>query len=619
MQLPSRILSDIVTHMKYAKFLPALQRRESWEELCWRNADMHIKKYPQLEDEIRAAYKDYVIPKKVLTSMRSMQFAGRPIELAPNRLYNCCAAPVDDPAVFSEFMFLLLGGSGVGFSVQRQHVEKLPPIKKPTSKRTRRYLVSDDIEGWADAVKILMNTYFKGTSRIRFDLSGIRKKGSRLVTSGGKAPGPQPLRECLVRIEGLLSQKEDGDQLTPIECHDIVCFIADAVLAGGIRRAALISLFSLDDEEMLAAKSGNWWETHPWRARANNSAVVLRHKVTEEVFMNLWDRAKESRAGEPAIYLTNDANWLTNPCCEIALRPCQFCNLTEINASDLTSQEEYNNRARVAAFLGTLQAGYTDFHYLRPIWQKNTEKDALLGVSMTGIASGGVMNLNQEEATLVTIEENKRVAALIGVNEAARITCVKPAGTTSLVLGCSSGIHAWHNDYYLRRLRVKKDEPIYAYLAEAHPELVEDEFFSPHDTAVITVPQSAPKGATTRHEPALEFLERIKLVSENWVRPGHIDGQNTHNVSATVNLRDDEWDDAAKWMWENRDSYNGLSVFPYDGGTYKQTPFEDCDGVTFLELLACLKDVDLRNVHETEDNTDLSGEVACSGGQCEVF
>ena len=314
MDLEKSILSDITVHMKYAKYLDKEQRRENWEELVTRNMNMHIKKFPQLEEEIRENYK-MVFEKKVLPSMRSMQFGGKPIEVSPNRIFNCAYCPIDDPRVFGEIMFLLLGGTGVGFSVQEHHVSKLPEIRKPSENRARRFLIGDSIEGWADAVKALVQSYFKGTSKLRFDFSDIRPKGARLVTSGGKAPGPNPLRECLVKIEGMLDEKENGDQLTPIEVHDIVCYIADAVLAGGIRRAALISLFSANDEEMLGAKAGAWWELNPQRGRANNSVVLMRHKIDKQTFMNVWKRVEESRSGEPGFYLSNDKDWGCNPCC----------------------------------------------------------------------------------------------------------------------------------------------------------------------------------------------------------------------------------------------------------------------------------------------------------------
>ena len=617
MSLSNDILSEITVHMKYAKYVPEKNRRETWQELVSRNMEMHLKKFPELELQIRKSYK-LVYDKKVLPSMRSLQFGGKPIEVAPNRIFNCAFMPIDDWRSFGEAMFLLLGGTGVGYSVQKHHVEKLPEIRKPNMKRTRRFLVNDSIEGWADAVKSLVRSYFNGGSRLRFDYTDIRPKGAALVTSGGKAPGPQPLRECLVKLEGMLSEKENGDKLSPIEGHDMVCHIADAVLAGGIRRAALISLFSADDEEMIAAKSGNWWETNPQRGRANNSVVLLRHKIDKEYFMNLWERVKASGAGEPGFYFSNDKDWGTNPCCEIGLRPYQFCNLTEVNVSDVKDQKDYEDRVRAATFIGTLQASYTDFHYLRDVWRRTTERDALIGVSMTGIASGAVLNLDMKAAANVVKQENARVAELINIKPAARTTCVKPAGTTSLALGTSSGIHAWHNDYYIRRIRVGKNEPIYSYLVKNHPELIEDEYFSPHSTAVISIPQCAPDGAIMRTESALQLLKRVKQVTEEWVKPGFRKGQNTHNISATVSIKDAEWVDVGEWMWDNRNSYNGLSVLPYNGGTYTQAPFEDCSKETYEAMMNSLTNVDLTKVVEEEDNTDLKGEVACAGGACEV-
>ena len=617
MNVSNEILSDITVHMKYAKYIPELQRRETWEELVTRNKNMHQKKYPNLSNEIEEVYK-YVYDKKILPSMRSLQFGGKPIEISPNRIYNCAYLPIDDWRAFGEVMFLLLGGTGVGYSVQRHHAEQLPEIRKPNMDRERRFLIADSIEGWADAVKALMKSYYQGGSKIKFDFSDIRPKGARLVTSGGKAPGAQPLKECLIKIQGILDSKEDGEKLSPIEVHDVVCHIADAVLAGGIRRAALISLFSADDDEMIACKSGAWWELNPQRGRANNSAVLIRHKVTKEFFMDLWKRVELSGAGEPGIYLSNDKDWGTNPCCEIALRPYQFCNLCEVNVSDIESQEDLNNRVKAAAFIGTLQAGYTDFHYLRPVWRRTTEKDALIGVSMTGIGSGTVLGYNMKEAAKAVKEENARVASILGINSAARSTTVKPAGTTSLTLGTSSGIHAWHNDYYIRRIRVGKNEAIYSYLAIYHPELIEDEYFRPHDTAVISIPQKAPDGAILRTESPFQLLDRIKRITTEWVRPGHRTGNNTHNVSATVSLREHEWDAAGQWMWDNRDYYNGLSVLPYDGGTYKQAPFEDITEEQFHTMMKSLHNIDLSKVIELDDNTDLSGELACAGGACEI-
>ncbi len=618
MEISTQILSDITVYMKYAKYLPEENRRETWEELVTRNKNMHIKSYPELKDEIEEKYK-FVYDKKVLPSMRSMQFAGKPITISPNRIYNCAYLPIDSLDSFNETMFLLLGGTGVGFSVQKHHVEKLPVIQKPYPKRKKRFLIGDSIEGWADAVKVLMKSYMNGGgSRIEFDYSDIRPKGAQLVTSGGKAPGPQPLKECILKVKGILDMKENGTKLSTLEAHDIVCHIADAVLAGGIRRAALISLFSADDDEMISCKAGPWWELNAQRGRANNSACLMRHKITKEFFMEIWERVRLSGAGEPGIYFNNDKDWGTNPCCEIALRPYQFCNLCEVNASDIDSQEELNERVKAAAFIGTLQAGYTDFHYLRDIWRETTEKEALIGVSMTGIGSGRVLGYDMKQAANKVKRENSRIAKIIGVNKAARTTTVKPAGTTSLALGTSSGIHAWHNNYYIRRIRVGKNESIYQYLADNHPELIEDEYFRPHDTAVIQIPQKAPSGSILRTESPFALMERVKKVATEWVKSGHRKGSNTHNVSATISLKEKDWEYAGEWMWENRDAYNGLSVLPYDGGTYTQAPFEDISKEKYDRMMKSLTNIDLRNVIELKDDTNLSGELACAGGSCEV-
>jgi ribonucleoside-diphosphate reductase alpha chain len=642
--------------MKYSKYLPQLQRRETWYELVTRNKEMHKKKYPQITAEIEDAYQ-YVYDKKVLPSMRSLQFGGKPIEIAPNRIYNCGYLPIDDWRAFGETMFLLLGGTGVGYSVQKHHVEQLPEIRKPNPSRSRRFLIGDSIEGWADTIKTLMKSYFEGLSTPDFDYSDIRQKGAALITSGGKAPGPQPLKDCVHNIRKILDAKKDGDKLTPLEVHDIICFIADAVLTGGIRRAALISLFSFNDDEMLASKVGEWYVLNPQRGRANNSAVILRHKVTEEDFFDLWKKIEGSGTGEPGVYFSNDKDWGTNPCCEIALRPFQFCNLCEINASNIESQEDLEIRVKAAAFIGTLQAGYTNFHYLRDVWKRTTEKDALVGVGMTGIGSGVVLNYDLEAAARVVLKENARVAKLIGINKAARTTTVKPSGTSSLVLGTASGIHAWHNNYYIRRIRVGKNEAIYSYLSIFHPELVEDEYFKPKEQAVISLPVKAPEGSIFRFESPMQLLDRVKTFNTKWVKSGHRDGQNTHNVSVTVSIKKEaemvskldengeilldattghpilearrdangnvinkinQWPSVGKWMWDNRTTFNGISVLPYDGGNYIQAPFTDCTKETYEKMMETLKNIDLTKVIEITDNTNLSGEISCGGGACEI-
>ena len=618
------ILSDISHFMKYAKFIDSLNRRETFAETAERNMNMHIKSFPSLRREIESVYR-FVYDKKVLPSMRSMQFAGKSIELNNSRIFNCSFLPIDHIDSFSEIMFLLLSGCGVGFSVQKHHVECLPEIKGPrinpnTGKpRRRRYVIGDSIEGWADAVKVLVEAYFYGKSDPDFIFDNIRPKGARLITSGGKAPGPQPLKDCIHNVRKILDTKPVGSKLRSIEVHDIICYIADAVLAGGIRRAALISLFSFDDKEMLAAKFGHWWETNPQRARANNSAVALRHRIKKREFFDLWEKIKSAESGEPGIYFSNNQDWGANPCVEIGLRPFQFCNLTEINGSNIRTQKELNARCRAAAFIGTLQASYTQFHYLREIWQETTEKDALIGVSITGIASGCLDYLDLEEAARVVIDENRKIAELIGINPATRTTCVKPAGTTSCILGTSSGIHAWHNDFYIRRVRVGKNEPIYAYLVENHPELIEDDYFKPHIQAVISLPIRSPKNAILRTESAMDFLARVKRFNEKWVLAGHVSGQNAHNVSATVNIKPDEWQDVGDWMWKNKNSFNGLSVLPYSGGTYVQAPFEDCTESIYRKMYRKLTNINLTDISEEIDNTNIKESLACAGGACEII
>lgn len=734
-------LSDITVYTKYARYLEDKGRRETWEEIVERNMGMHIRKYPHLEHEIRDAY-EYVLDKRVFPSMRGLQYSGKPIEISPNRLYNCSTVAIDNPEAFSETMFLLLGGSGVGYSVQRHHVRQLPEIRIP--KKTRRYLIDDSIAGWADAVKVLFKAYMGDRkSRPIFDFSDIRPKGTPLKTSGGKAPGPAPLKECLFKVEQILQTKGEGSQLTPLECHDILCHIADAVLSGGLRRAAMIALFSLKDEEMLTCKSGKWYEENPQRGRANNSAVIIRHKAKKQDFMRLWEIVRASGSGEPGWCFSNDKEALTNPCipawakvltpkgirnlyevqvgdkiwsaegwttitnlwstgknvvreyttdygklyctgnhrvvsfgekveadkttfidlclpdgimdtvniweakdfseeetfditvdnkshtfwcngfnvsncAEISLYSMQFCNLCTVVTHDIEMQDELNRRVKVAAFIGTLQAGYTDFHYLREGWKAQTEKEALLGVGLSGIATGKVLGLDLTEAANIAVEENKRVAKLIGINSAARLLCNKPDGTVSLVAGCSSGVHAWHSSFYIRRMELLKDEPLAQYLIKYHPELVEEHIGNPKQIKAC-FPIKAPDTAITREsESALDLLERVKKLHIEWIQPGHITGDNTHNTSCTVTIKKDEWDEVGEWMWKNREHYASLSVLPYSDHTYSQPPFEEITEQRYNELMKHMSKIDLTKVKEFEDTTDRQGELACAGGACEI-
>ena len=616
MNVEQSILSDISVYLKYAKFRPELNRRETWSELVDRNKEMHLKKFPKLKNEIEEAYK-FVYDKKVLPSMRSMQFAGKPVDINNARIFNCSYLPINDIAAFSEIMFLLLSGCGVGYSVQTHHIEELPEVRKPL--KSKRYLVGDSIEGWADAVKVLVKAYLKGGPLPLFDFRDIRPKGAQLITVGGKAPGPEPLKIALVHVQSILDGKKDGEKLTSLECHDIICHLADAVLSGGIRRAALIALFNLNDDNMLTCKFGNWWENNPQRGRANNTAVLIRSKIEKEVFLELWKKIELSNSGEPGFIFSNDKDAGTNPCAEINLKPNQFCNLCEVNASTIESQEDLNDRVRAASFIGTLQASYTDFHYLRDVWKKTTEKEALLGIGMTGIASGEVLKYSLKEAAKIAVEENARIAEIININKSARVTCVKPSGTTSLVLGTSSGIHAWHDDFYLRRIRVGKNEALYTHLSIHHPELLEDDFFKPNIQAIVTIPQRAPEGSIVRpKETAIELLERIKKFNKEWIKPGHRKGNNMHNVSATVNIKQDEWSTVGEWLWDNKEYFTALSFLPEDLGTYTQAPFETITEEQFNERIGHLHSLNLSKVIEFSDETNLQDQAACVSGACEV-
>jgi hypothetical protein len=688
MDKASKILSDVTVFSRYAKFDEKLGRRENWVELVDRNKEMHIAKFPDLKDQIEEAYR-FVYDKKVLPSMRSMQFGGKAIEVNNSRIYNCSFQHIDSVHSFSETMFLLLAGCGVGYSVQKKHIEKLPPITKP-SKGEKKFLVGDSIEGWADAVKVLLKSYMQPNSpKVRFDYSSIRSKGTPIKTGGGKAPGPEPLKRALDNVRGILDSVENGEQLRSVQIHDILCHLADAVLAGGIRRSAMISLFDIDDDAMLTCKSnfkivsyepvvltkrdqyGNevklevrtvdeatnttykrlkivysdpaygvrtveadvgehdipffldsgivpWFYVQEQRGRANNSVVLVRHKMRKKAdFERILKITEESKAGEPGIFWTNNPDWGTNPCGEIGLRTNQFCNLCEINASDITDQADYEARVKAAAFIGTLQASYTDFHYLRDVWRKTTEKEALLGIGMTGIASGKVLQLDMAAAAEVATKENERMAKVLGINKAARVTTVKPSGTTSCVLGSSSGIHAWHNDFYLRRMRLLKTEAMYGYLKMFHPELLEDDAFNKNN-GILTLPQKAPEGAITRKETAIQQLERMKKVYLDWVQGGHKRGDNTHNVSITVSVRDGEWTEVTEWMWKNKDSYAAISLLPLSNHTYHQAPFEDIGEAEYKQRMEKLVDVDIDMIREDQDYTNLSGEAACVGGACIV-
>jgi hypothetical protein len=936
----NKLLSDLVSFRTYSKYIPHLQRREVLEETINRSMTMHLDKFPKLSKQIIKAFKK-VHDLELMPSMRALQFSGEPIVKNNTRIYNCSYTLPTTPRKFGEILFLLLSGTGVGYSVQKHHIKQLPRLKAPTQEG--RFVIQDSIQGWAQSVQVLMEAYFNGAIRPIFDFADISPKGTLLRTTGAKAPGPEPLKYMLGEVEKRLKQAI-GRQLESIEIHDIICIISDCVLAGGIRRSSLISFFDRDDSKMLKCKSGNWWEKHPYRARANNSAVLPRGEVTKSEFMALYAACKDSNAGEPGFFWTNDPyrdlggnpcfsyetlihtqngpeqigslvgkkglkikdmngnlvnavvwsngiknvitvklsngesitctpehrfltssgeesmakdlsrkrimpliefnktndefvklgfiqgdgctgrlnsnthigleinigskdldiaelfkipyeegkrayyvngyneilkdlgfdpaslvtrtfpktfdNWTDNQkksflrgmfsangsvisghriafkavsfdlisklsevltnfgydsyittnkskpvkfangtyvcresydlnissylsvikfakeigfvhlykteslidlikvkspmalsikdsgerevfdfnlngdchwgvigsgliahnCLEISLNPDQFCNLTIVNQTGITSKEDFMARIYSASLLGTLQASYTDFPYLSDSWRKQTEAEALLGISFTGIAdSNGLVTAEWlREGAKLALEVNAEFAKKIGINPAARVTAVKPEGTSSLVLGSSSGIHSRKSKYYLRRVQINKDDATYLYLLSTVPNLVDDAIGVPN-TAVITVPQESPDNCPTEDkETAMQLFNRVMMYQRNWIAPGHRSGLNKNNVSVTISPREDEWNELAEAMWEKRDLYTGISLFPYDNGTYQQAPFESCDKETFEKYYAQIKELDMTQVKEFENNVKFSELVSCAGGACEL-
>ena len=615
-----RFAADLITHTKYAAHLPELSRRETFKEIVERGMQMHMDRFPSLTDDIRAAFK-FVEDKKVLPSMRAMQFAGRAIETNNARIFNCSFVQMTSISSFKDTAFNLLSGSGVGYSVQRHHTDLLPLIRGVKTE-TRKYRISDSIEGWSDAIKYLIVSYAKGQERLLFDYSDIRPEGARLKTSGGRAPGHGKLKVALERIEGVLEQAV-GRKMRPIEVHDIQCHIADCVAAGGIRRSAMIALFDLNDREMILCKTGNWWERNAQRGRANNSATVHLDFTTKEEFFDLWDLIRASGSGEPGLFFTRTFEMGGNPCFEISLMPNQFCNLTTINMATVTNQKDFLERAHVASLIGTLQASYTDFHYLSQEWKLQTEREALIGVSQTGIAENFPMwlQLDLKAGANQVLNSNERYAKLIGINRAARTTTGKPEGTGSMVLDMvASGIHDAHDRYFLRNVRFNKNEPIAQYLLACKYPYIEDDSIN-SDNIVVGIPIQASENAVTRDQTsAIQLLGRTRRSLTDWIHPGHRSGTNKNNQSVTVSIKEDEWDEVRDWMWDNRYTFTGISVLPHDGGTYQQAPFETIQEAEYISKLDGLKNFkfDPTDIYELEDNTSRQQEAACAGGACEV-
>lgn len=633
-------VSGYIHASKYARHINELMRREVYDETVDRGMMMHLRRFehiPELKPLILRAY-ELVRQKRVLPSMRSMQFGGAAIEANHNRIYNCSASLVDRPRVFAEAMFLLLSGCGVGYSVQYDHVEKLPPIAFVDPKKVVHHVVQDTIEGWADALDALVNGFIDG-HHVEFAYHLIRPPGTPLKTSGGRAPGHLKLKESLEHVREVLDGAQ-GRQLRPVECHRIMCHAADAVLSGGIRRSAMICLFSYEDSEMMNIKADRgWFKREPWLKNANNSAVLKRDEVKEKQFKRIFKSTRHY--GEPGFLFVDDYNHVTNPCAEIGLDPLlvmpdgttktgwAMCNLCEINASKLTSLVDFKEAAWAATLIGTLQATYTDMPYLGEVTEQIVRRDALLGIGMTGMQDAPHIACRpeyQREVAGLCIAWNREYAKMVGVAPAARVTCVKPSGTTTLALGsCGSGIHPHHARRYIRRVIADELEVVFQAFKAANPHMCVER---PDGKWVIEFPVEAPDGATIKEDlSAVQFMDMVRSTQQNWVLPGTTRDSAApglrHNVSNTITVRPDEWDQVADYLWEHRRSFTGVSLLPDDGDTvYPFAPFEairtEAQERRWNELVENYTPVNYLEVYEVEDGTNLTGEAACAGGACAI-
>ena len=590
---------------KYARWIPEKKRRETWRESVDRVMHMMYEQYPDVNGDIVWAY-DMMHKKRVLGSQRALQFGGQPIFRHHARMYNCIASYIDRLRFFQECMYLLLCGCGTGFSVQKHHVAKLPTLVK-AKKGTKKFVIPDTIEGWSDALGVLVSSFFEQDElfpeyvgkTVVFDYSGIRAAGAYLSSSGGKAPGPEPLKKALSNIKKVLDKAiknaefASGDvrKLTPIEAYDIVMHAADAVISGGVRRSATICLFSPDDQAMAQAKTGNWFHDNPQRGRSNNSALLLRDSTTKEEFATLMESVREF--GEPGFVWSDSTELVVNPCVEIGLYPVdvttgetgwQACNLSTINCSKIETEEDFYESCKAAAIIGTLQAGFNSFPYLGEVTERIIAREALLGVSMTGIMDKPEICLDptiQRHGAKIVKDTNKKIAEKININIAARTTCIKPEGTTSCILGTSSGIHPHHAKRYIRRVQANKMEPIYQYFQTINERACEESVWSANDSdAVISFCVEVATGSKTKNQiSALELLEYVKSTQKNWVTGGinadaNVQPWLTHNVSNTINIKPEEWDDVEKFIYKNRNFFCGISLLPITGDKdYPQAPF----------------------------------------------
>ena len=633
-QLPTPY-QQFIHKSRYARWIDGEQRRENWGETVDRYVSFMLEQVKgkcnvDLPTSVREEIEEGILSLKVMPSMRAMMTAGPALARDNVCGYNCSYIPVDSPRAFDECMYILMCGTGVGFSVERENVDKLPVISDNFNDSDTVIKVGDSKPGWAKALRELIALLYAGQVP-SWDMSEVREAGARLKVMGGRASGPQPLAD-LFNFTVEIFKKARGRRLFPIECHDLMCKIGEIVVVGGVRRSALISLSNLNDDQMAHAKSGMWWETEPQRALANNS-VSYKTKPEMGTFMREWLALYDSKSGERGMFNREAADkqvarngrretghmWGTNPCSEIILRGYQFCNLSEVVVRETDSLEDLKAKVRVATILGTLQSTLTDFKYLRKIWKDNTEEERLLGVSLTGIMDHPVLSKNidskrwLEEMREVAVETNKEFANMLGIPQSAAITCVKPSGTVSQLVDAASGIHARHNDYFIRTVRGDNKDPLTQFLVESGVP-AERDVMKPDSTTVFSFPMKSPDGAVTRTQmTAVEQLELWKTYAIHWCE---------HKPSITVSVKEHEWMDVGAWVYENFDVASGVSFLPHSDHTYQQAPYQDIEPDEYLEWKQRMEivtiDWDKLSEFEKEDNTSGSRELACTAGVCEV-
>ena len=655
------MIDEYVFRSKYARYIESKQRRESWPEAVDRMMDMHLRRFSGLSEEIEAC-REGMKSRLITGSQRALQFGGEAVLKKNMRLYNCVSSYADRSRFFGEALWLLLCGCGVGFSVQKHHVNQLPQIQETGYPYIHK--IEDSIEGWADAVNALFDSYFYGKDYPNFDFSEIRPKGSP-IHFGGSAPGPEPLKKALDHIDTILKSKM-FERLSTLNVFDCVMHLADSVLTAGIRRAATIATFDIDDDLMLTAKTGNWFEDNPQRGRANISAIATP-ETTREQFSEIFKSTKEF--GEPGIIFLDSKELAVNPCVEIVMCPMyitrngdavehytldlidyknrdyweslgynfesgwQACNLSTINASQVKSEDDFIRASKLAAIIGTIQSAYTQSGYLGKVSQKIIERESLLGVSICGVMDSPDVCLNPEvlrRGAKMVLQTNEEIAAKLGIAKASRTTCVKPEGTTSIVLNASSGIHPHHARKYIRRVQANIDDPIFQAFYQANPHAVEDSVWGADK--VVSFALEAPEEALVKSDlPACKFMESSKVVYENWVVPGTREGRlegATHNVSITVTVQPSEWAEVQDYLWSNRDSFCGVSFLGAAGDyDYPQAPLQFVDPESkdpkvqemwklWSDLKSTSRPVDYNSIVESVDNTLAIQEPACAGGQC---